>query len=91
MVTRTSFDPSTEQTFGTGSTFEIILNYTFTILVFGIFIAALLVPIFWILSNLKDNWHDLTTKQRVKTLLTYAVVVAGLALITWRSAMPSNF
>lgn len=90
-MTKSSFEPSAEQTFGTGSTFEIVLNYAFAVLVFGIFAAAIIVPIVWILSNLKDRWNDLTTKQRIKTLVTYAAVLAGLALITWRSAMPSNF
>ena len=85
------FEPGNEGTFGTGSLFEIVLNYVFTFLVFGIFIAAIIVPIVWVLSNLRDRWNDLTKKQRIKTLFMYAAVVVALALITWRSAMPSNF
>ena len=85
------FEPSDEATFGTGSLFEIVLNYLFTFLVFGIFVAAIVVPIIWVLSNLRDRWNDLSSKQRIKTLVTYAAVVIALGLITWRSAMPSNF
>ncbi len=85
------FEPSNESTFGAGSPLEVFLNYFWAILIFGIFFAALIVPVVWILSNLRDRWSDLSKKQRVKTIATYAVVVCALALITWRSALPSNF
>jgi Kef-type K+ transport system membrane component KefB len=90
-VIRTDLEPAADQTFGAGSPFEVVLNYVWAILIFGIFFAAIIVPIVWILSNLKDRWNDLTKRQRIKTIATYAAVVAALALITWRSAMPSNF
>ena len=77
--------------FGTGSWWELALSYLFTVLLFGMFAAAMLVPLFWIISNLRDKWHELPVTKRIRIIASYAGVVLVLGLIAWRSAMPSNF
>ena len=78
-------------TFGTASFGETALAYLWAVLLFVMFAAALLVPIFWLGSNLKDHWREYSTRKRVRVITGYlaAIIVIGLAL--WRGAMPSNF
>jgi tetrahydromethanopterin S-methyltransferase subunit D len=77
--------------FGTGSPWETLLTYLFTILLFGMFFAAILVPIFWIGSNIKERWHDYDRKKRIRVVATSVLSIAFIALLIWRGSMPSNF
>lgn len=77
--------------FGTGSPWETALAYLFTILLFGMFFAALAVPLFWIGSNIRERWHDYDKRKRVSVIAWSVAGVAFIALLLWRGAMPSNF
>ena len=78
-------------TFGTGSIGETALAYVWAVLLFVMFAAAIVVPIVWLGSNLKDHWREYTTARRVRVILGYLAAIAVLALALWRGAMPSNF
>ncbi|MEY2674914.1 MAG: hypothetical protein RL645_618 [Actinomycetota bacterium] len=77
--------------FGTGSPGEVALAYLFTILLFGMFFAAILVPLFWIGSNIRERWHDYEPSKRFKVVAYSVLTLAALGLLLWRGAMPSNF
>lgn len=77
--------------FGTGSPGEVALTYLFTILLFGMFFAAILVPLFWIASNIRERWKDYEPRKRFSVVAYSVLAIATLGLLLWRGAMPSNF
>lgn len=77
--------------FGTGSLGETILAYLFTILLFGLFAGALIVPIVWIVNTTRERWNDYDKKKRIRVILNFAIAIAIIAIALWRGAMPSNF
>lgn len=77
--------------FGTSSPFEMVLTTLFTVLLFAMFIGAIVVPIVWKINNTKDRWGDYDRAKRIRVVLAYVGTTALLALLLWRSFMPSNF
>lgn len=77
--------------FGTSSPLELVLTTLFTILLFAMFVGAIVVPIVWKINNTKDKWPDYDRGKRIRVILAYVGTTAFLALLLWRSFMPSNF
>ncbi len=77
--------------FGTGSPGETALAFVFTILLFGMFFAAILVPLFWVFSNIRERWHDYEPRKRFRVIAYSVLTLVGLGMLLWRGAMPSNF
>lgn len=77
--------------FGTSSLGETILTYLFTILLFGMFIGAIIVPVVWIINTTRERWDDYSKKKRIRVIANFVIAIAVIALALWRGAMPSNF
>jgi hypothetical protein len=77
--------------FGTSSPLELVLTTLFTILLFAMFIGAIVVPIVWKINNTKDKWPDYNVAKRIRVILAYLGATAAFSLLLWRSFMPSNF
>lgn len=79
------------EVFGTSSPLETILAYVFTILLFGLFTGALLVPLVWVINTTRERWADYSKAKRVRVLFNFAAAAAVIGFALWRGAMPSNF
>lgn len=69
---------------------ELLLAIVFVVLAVGILVAAFVIPVVYLISNLRERWPDYERKKRVKIVLELGFAVIVIAVLIWRASAGWN-